>query len=209
MAELELPDYVDDPRARQFTVSDDERWMVYCEAPGDAARLLVVRLHERPHRGILVVGVPAPPRPVVAKVDKKKLKPRTPASKLVIDPKAVAKATKDEPKPDPKPVKIPELPPTAYRSSWYDMLAKRNYTGAAKHLAAAKKDQKLTGWSEQLEWDSNELSLILEFWKDARRVVAAMKPDDPVRIGSGRLKFVKFQDDVLVGLFVWRLTILG
>ena len=198
VAELELPDYVDDPRARQFTVSDDERWMVYCEAPGDAARLLVVRLHERPHRGILVVGVPAPPRPVVAKVDKKKLKPRTPASKLVIDPKAVAKATKDEPKPDPKPVKIPELPLTAYRSSWYDMLAKRNYTGAAKHLAAAKKDQKLTGWSEQLEWDSNELSLIQEFWKDARRVVAAMKPDDPVRIGSVRLKFVKFQDDVLV-----------
>lgn len=198
VAELELSDYIDDPLSRQFAVSDDERWMVFCEAPGDRARLLIVRLHERPHRGTLVVGVPAPPRPVVAKIDKKRLKPRTPAAKLVIDPKAVAKAGEDEPKPAPKPVKIPELPLTVYRSAWYGLLAKRDYTAAAKHLAAARKDPKFTNWSEQLGWDSEELSLIQVFWKDLRRVVAAMKPDDPVRIGSVRLKFVKFENDMLV-----------
>ena len=66
VAELELADYVDDPLARQFAVSDDERWLVYSRGPADEAPMMMVRLHERPNRGARVVGVPRhrdPPSP--------------------------------------------------------------------------------------------------------------------------------------------------
>jgi len=202
VAELELSDYVDTPLVRQFSVSDDERWLVYSQGPDADAPMMMVRLHEQPNRGPRVVGVPAAPRKVIARVDKKKAKngtAKTPAAKLVIDPKALAKkAKKDTSGKAAKPAKITRLPLTLYRDTWQKLLAARDYKAAASHLAAARRDTALAGASELLEWDGEELALIEMFWKDLRRVVSAMKPDDPVRIGSVRLKFTRFENDVLV-----------
>ena len=124
--------------------------------------------------------------------------PRTPAAKLVIDPKALAKTAKDAPAKVAKPRRVAALPLSVYRDTWQKLLAARDYKAAAAHLAAARRDGALRDSSEPLKWDDEELALILVFWKDLRRVVAAMKPDDPVRIGSVRLKFVSFENDILV-----------
>ncbi|MFP6702076.1 MAG: DUF1080 domain-containing protein [Planctomycetaceae bacterium] len=203
VAELELPDYVDDPIAGQFAVSDDERWLVYSQSPEVGALMMMVRLHERPNRGSLVVGVPAPARPVVAQADKKKMagadEPGTPAPKLVIDPKALEKSAKPSTDPAKGAVKaVPELALSVYRSTWHDLLSTRDYKAAAALLVSAGRDTGMAKFQDVLKWDAQELALIEMFWKDARRVVAALKPDDPVRFGSVRLKFVKFENDILV-----------
>ena len=210
VAELELPDYVDDPLARQFVVSDDERWLVYSRGPDDGEPMMMVRLHERPNRGPLVVGVPAPPRAVVAKAGKpgkkmaKNSEPGTPAPGLVIDPKALAAkkkkngSAKDKPGAVARKAAVPRLALSEYRDTWQRLLGARDYTAAAAHLVAAGRDKAMADSAELLKWDAGELALIEMFWKDARRVVAAMKPDDPLRIGSVRLKFVRFEKDVLV-----------
>ena len=201
VAELELPDYVDDPLARQFAVSDDERWLVYSGGPSATAPMMMVRLHQRPNRGTLVVGTPAKPRPVVAKVDPKmsgKDREKKSAVKLMVGPKALAKAVKESPSKPAKSVKITELPLSTYMASWQKLLATRDYTAARSHLAAARRNPVLSDVDGLLEWDAQELASIETFWKEARRVVSEMKPDDPVRIGSVKLKFVKFENDNLV-----------
>ncbi len=211
VAELELTDYVDDPLARQFAVSDDERWLVYSRGPDEGAPMMIVRLHERPNRGVRVVGVPAPPRAVVARADTagkpgKKMasnsEPGTPAPGLVIDPKALTSkkngSAKDKPGAAAGKAVVPRLALSIYRDTWQRLLGARDYTAAAAHLAAAGRDKAMADSAELLKWDAEELALIEMFWKDARRVVAAMKPDDPVRIGSVRLKFVRFEKDILV-----------
>ena len=212
VAELELPDYVDDPLARQFAVSDDERWLVYSRGPDEGEPMMMVRLHERPNRGVPVVGVPAPPRAVVAQSDKagkpgKKMagnsEPGTPAPGLVIDPKALASkkkngSAKDKPGSAAAKPAVPRLALSEYRDSWQRLLGARDYTAATAQLAAARRDKSMADSAELLKWDGEELALIEMFWKDARRVVAAMKPDDPVRIGSVRLKFVRFEKGILV-----------
>ncbi len=201
VAELELPDYVDDPLARQFAVSDDERWLVYSGGPSATAPMMMVRLHQRPNRGTLVVGTPAKPRPVVAKVDPKmsgKDREKKSAVKLMVGPKALAKAVKESPGKAAKSVKITELPLSTYMASWQKLLATRDYTAARSHLAAARRNPVLSDVDGLLEWDAQELASIEMFWKEARRVVSEMKPDDPVRIGSVKLKFVKFENDNLV-----------
>ena len=66
-----------------------------------------------------------------------------------------------------------------YRDTWQRLLGARDYTAAAAHLAAAGRGKAMADSAELLKWDAEELALIEMFWKDARRVVAAMKPDDP------------------------------
>jgi len=202
VAELDLPEYTDDRLSRQFAVSDDERWLVYRRGPEDGDPLMMVRLHEHPFRGARVVGVPAPPRQVVARGDKKTTaKPaRTPAEKLKIDPKSLVgtdKKTTKNTKPV-KPRRVPDLALTTHMRRLEALLANRDYEAAKTYLAEAASDKALSQWAELLTWDREELQLIEAFWVDARRVASEMKPDDPVRIGSVRLKFVRFEDGVLV-----------
>ncbi|MBQ19077.1 MAG: hypothetical protein CMJ65_18370 [Planctomycetaceae bacterium] len=201
VATLELAHYVDDPDSRQFTVSDDERWMIFCDDPRDGGRLFLVRLHERPFWGVVAVGRLAPPRAKVARVDpKKQAVAKTPAPGLVIDPKALKKKKEavDSAKTPPKPVKVPPLAVSGYRVGWRDLLAARDYEGASKYLATARRDPGMSSWAEEIGWDAEELAHVLAFWKDVRRVVAALKPGDLVRIGSVRLKFVRFEAGLIV-----------
>ncbi len=200
VATLELEHYVDDPHSRQFTVSADERWLIFCDDPRDRGRLFLVRLHDRPHWGAVVVGHQAPPRPKVAQVDPdKKAMVKTPAAGLVIDSKALKKKqAADSPKTPPKPPRVPPLAVSGYRVGWRDLLAARDYEGAAKHLVAARRDPAMSSWAEEIRWDSEELAHVKAFWESVRRAVTALKPGDLVRIGSVRLKFVRFEADMLV-----------
>ena len=111
---------------------------------------------------------------------------------------ALAKSAKESPKKAAKPAKVTELPLSTYMVTWQKLLATRDYKAARSHLAAARRDPVVSGVDGLMKWDAQELASIETFWKEARRVVSEMKPDDPVRIGSVKLKFVKFENDILV-----------
>ena len=196
IATLELEQYQHTPHARQFCVSDDERWMVFCDDPETGGRLYLVPLSEKPQWGPTVVGHPAPARSVVVKSHQKPKIP--PAPELVGKPKKSQTKKKEPPEAAPKDPRLLPLPVVNYRGRLRELLAGRQYDEAEKFISTAVRNPALGKWQEQLIWDREELAKIRGFWKDVTASVLKIRPDTTIRIRNIGLKFVKFQDGELV-----------
>jgi hypothetical protein len=194
IAKLNLPNFKLSRRHRQFFVTSDEQWMVYCDDPAAGGDLYLVRLSDAPQWGVAATGEPIEPRVVAAADSPDSDKPDSDKSD------STEPAGDGPPKEAPKPVdprSLP-LPYSVFRAKFTDLLANRKYDEAETLLEKAAADPELADDAESIKWDAADFALVRAFWKHVEEAVARLKPDDEVRIGGIRLAFVKRDGKAIV-----------
>ncbi|GAB4137212.1 MAG: hypothetical protein Tsb009_04670 [Planctomycetaceae bacterium] len=180
IAKFNIANYQPTPNRRSYFLTDDEQWLFY-ENRGD---LFMLRVADKKRIGYVARGESIPQRIKVAKVPMTKRKapvdvPPTKPQKKQIDPR-----------------KIP-LPYPEFRQQFKKLVGKRNYSIARKLAQTALKEKRLQKDQNLIRWDLEDLDRIIAFWQDVRTALKSYKPDDVIRIGNARLKFVSFKNDVL------------
>lgn len=180
IATLKLEGYVAAPNRRQFTVSDDEQWLIYSNNAEDGD-LFMVRLVNGPGWGLAPRGKSiAPLQQVVTRSEE----PETPESKpeetaAPIDPRSLP------------------LPYATFRDGFRSLMAERRYDEAEKSASDALKDDKLAVDRDLISWDLAEAEETKRFWNDVNEAVAKLKPGSAVRVAGAKVDFVKFEEGVL------------
>lgn len=179
IAELDLPNYKASPSHRQYFLSDNEQWLFYCDDPLAGGDLHMLRVSRTPGWGVVAVGKTIPDRVIAtaAAADKpaddvEKAKP--------VDPRSLS------------------LPYTAHRTSLRKLLLERKYDEARRLIGQVAEATQLKDDAELIAWDAADLGQLDAFWLDVERALTELKPDDDVRIGSAKLKFVSFADGTIV-----------
>lgn len=179
IANLNLPDYRHDPHRRLFWVSEDEAWLFYSAnvAGGD---LYAVRLFQSPGWGYAPKGEKIAPRVMVAET-----KSVDPDTLPFIPPEVKPKAAEKKP-PYPK-----------FREDFVKLLNDRDYEKADQLLNEASKDPAFRLDEEVLKWDREEWQAITGFWNSLRERLRTMPPDTVINIRTAKVKFVKFEGDII------------
>ena len=178
---LELDNYVASEDRRQYCVSADEQWMIYCQNTNRESDLFIVRLSDRSNFGFAVTG--------------KSIEDKAPEV-VVNEPEDPEPKMPDKPVEPAPPVKLTY---DDFRTQWLSALRDRNYLAARQLLKNHRGDFDGTAFSDAVEWDSMDLSAIEKLHADARQSLAALKLDDDVRIGGNKVKFVSFENETLTG----------
>jgi|GEM_PF-623416 len=184
-----IPELVESPLSRQITVSHDEQWVIFCDAPEQGGDLYLLRLSNGPQWGIAPTGKPVPPKAALVKT----VKPSASEELMPLMP---------EPKPEsqPKPVdprSLP-LPYTSHHTTLTTLLAARQYPEAEALLAAAKNNPALQPFAEPLSWDEEEFQAITGFWKDIETITSGLKPGQKLLFGISEFEFTGLSDGALV-----------
>lgn len=177
---LKLDGYVAAPNRRQFTVSDDEQWLIYSNNPEDGD-LFMVRLANGPGWGLAPRGKTIPPlQQVATKKEEPETPEATPDAAVQIDPRTLP------------------LPYTAFREGFRSLMGERRYDEAELAARDALKDDKLAADRDLIQWDLAEVEETKRFWVDVNDAVAKLRPGATVRVAGAKVDFVKFEDGVLV-----------
>lgn len=185
IGELELDNYVESPRHRQYFVSSDEQWLYYCDDPKSGGDLFMVKLSAGPQWGVLPRGKSIPPKTAVVMVEV----PTEPDVPVETAPK-------------PKPVD-PRSLPLAYTSHWesfVSLMGIRNYEAAEGSLRNAKSNPAMQKFTAQLKWDEDDLQIVRAFWKKLEEALMKVERGDDLRLGTLRLQFIEYADGEIVGL---------
>ncbi|RMG42072.1 MAG: DUF1080 domain-containing protein [Planctomycetota bacterium] len=196
IAELQLEGFVPSAGHRQFWVSHDEQWLVYCDDPQQTADLYLVRLFYGPHWGVAPVAKPIPQKQFVEIVQRPKNTNGTTAAEAPDEPFDPMEKPPVQTPTDPRAV------PLAYADHWKlfrTLLVERKYDEAEALIRAARGNPQFDRWHELLDWDADDLQAIREFWADIDRGLSTFEPGEPVRIGMTRVEFVKYADGMLIG----------
>ena len=186
IAQFDLPAYRPSPRHRQYWVSENEQWLLYCDDPQSGGDLFLVKLAEQPGWGLTLRGEPIEQRVMAAgeppplRTRPEPARPETPQERPV-DPRSIPLAY------------------TQHREKLLQAVTARDYDAAAEIVAAARKNPDLTAAAELIDWDAADVALLQLFWEDVLAAVEALQPGDEFRDGSLRLEFVRFENGALVG----------
>lgn len=182
---LELPNYVHSEERRQFHVSTDEQWMVYSDQAARDANLHMVRLSRGRGLGLVVTGKPIAAKQETTVAETEPTKPS--------DTPGASSPTTEQP-PAREPLSYP-----VFRQQWLRLLGERDYDAASSLLEEHRSDFAGTDFANAIKWDEADLAVLLRFEEDARRALSVMRPGADMRLGTTRVKFVKFEDDVVYG----------
>lgn len=177
---LELPNYVPTDSRRQYFVSADEQWMIYCQNPERDADLYLVRLSAGPSFGFAVTGKPIAARPVE-----------------VVETTAPKQPDPQPPEPEPEPVQVYTY--AEFRTVWLDLLRQRQYTAALEMLDQHEADFAGTAFTELAVWDRSDLAKLLRFEQQVQQALNKLQPGDEIRMGAVKLNFVGFDGETVTG----------
>lgn len=177
LANLQLPNYPRQSNHRCFWITEDEEWLYYSGETG-AGDLYVVRLFNGPNWGYAPRGEKIAPRVTIAETQ-----PVDPDSMPFI-PMPVSE------KPEEKGPPYPE-----FRKQFVELLKKREYETADQALKEAMENPRFKEDQTVLEWDRSEWQSVTGFWKSIREHLQNRKPGTEFKIGTVKVKFVKFDGD--------------
>lgn len=186
IAQLDLPGYRHSPRHRQYWVSEDEHWLLYCDDPETGGDLYLVKLAEQPGWGVALRGEPIEQRVMAANEP-----PPRRERPMPVEPE-----TPEERPVDPR--NIP-LAYTLHRAELLEAVAARNYDAAAEIVAAARENPDLAAAAELVEWDAEDVAELRLFWENVTAAAQALQPGEEFRDGSLKLEFVRYENGALVG----------
>jgi hypothetical protein len=178
--EVLLDNYSSSPRHRQFWLTEDEQWMIYCDDPQKSGDLFVVRLTEGPGWGRQYVAKPVADKISVAKVE-----------------------TEEKPMPEstPKETVDPRTLPLPYTVHWAELSKLLGTDRKSDQAIALVRQSQQKGELEHdrqlLDWDLELAESLAEFDRDVSRALTSLKPGTTVRIAGTRFEFVRFEDDIL------------
>ena len=179
VAELEPAGYEESPRHRQFWVTDDEQWLVFCNNPRAAGDLFVTRLSDGPAWGRSVVG------------------------KSVVNKMVVANAEPEEkPKPEPMPTDTvdPRSQPLAYTTHWaklIKLLEANKGDEAAALVKQALTQKEFRNDRELLGWDQQLAEALTEIDREVLQSVQQLKAGAAIRVGGTRFDFQRADGETL------------
>lgn len=187
IATLSLAGYHPSARHRQFWISDDEQWMVYCDDPEEGGDLYLVRILDRPGWGVALTGEPIEQKTMAAAEPAPTPRTRTPAE----TPAEPAGRTVD--------LRSIPLPYTEFRARLLESIAARDYEQAARLIEEARSDPALGPAAELLAWDAADVGELTLFWQDVLAAAGSLQEGDTFRDGSLKLEFVRWEEGALVG----------
>lgn len=179
---LQLLGYVPAEGRRQYCVSGDQQWMVYCDDPAGKADLFLVRLSESPGWGVAPVGKPIPPKQMVAETN------GTPAET------ETKPAEMESERPDPRTV---ALPYAEYVREWKSLVAARNYDAAETLTRKSLERPDFADSRAVLETDLKILQDLQRFKMLAQAACERMKAGDEFSFKTIRVKLLDYKDGVL------------
>jgi hypothetical protein len=179
VAELEPKDYAESPRHRQFWVTDDEQWLVYCDNPRAAGDLFVMRLSDGPGWGRSFLGKPVPNKMEIANVE-----------------------PEEKPKPEPVPTDTvdPRTLPLPYTTHWdkFVKLLEANKGDEATALVKQAQGRKEFGNDrELLAWDLQLADALTTIDREVLQGVQELKAGAPIRVGGTRFDFDRLDGETL------------
>lgn len=177
VAELSLDGYTQSPLHRQFWLTEDEQWLIFCDNPDSSGDLFIVRLSDGPGWGRQIVG------------------------KTVADKRMVA-GPEPASQPDPTPAETIDsrTQPLPYTTHWKALIQRlqANQGDEAVALVQQALTQKtLQGDRELLNWDLKLAEDLAEFNLDVARSVQSLKPGEVVRAGGIRFEFDRAEGQTL------------
>lgn len=179
LANLDLPKDRPQSDRRSFWVTEDEEWLYYSGGNG-SGDLHVVRLFNGPNWGYAPHGEEIASRVTIAET-----KPMDP-NKLPFIPMPLPE----------KPVeKGPPYP--EFRKQFVELLKNREYEKADQALKEAIADPRFEQDQTVLKWDRAEWQSVTGFWNSVREQLQKLKPETEFKIGTVKVKFVKFEEDVI------------
>ena len=164
-------------QARQFCLSDDETWLWGSDGPRGREALFALKIQAAPTHGVVVRGRSVPHEPPAPPPD-----PSAPPA-----PPPVAK-------PAPK---LAPLPYWEFRRGFERALADLDWQTAGELLTAARADQALAEQRTLLEWDTDELRNVTEFWTRLERNCGTLKAGESLRLRGKPQLFDSYADGVL------------
>lgn len=180
LRELMIPGYATGSLRRQFHVTEDEQWMIYCLDPASAPDLYLVHLSETPGRGAVPLGKVIPPKPQATVAD---AAPMTPAENP-------AEAT-------PPAAELSPLPFSVYAREWNRLVGERKYNEAAQLTRRGLDDPALASSAAVLRGDLVVLQDLQRFRKLASDAFSRMSPGTAFTIGTVRVEWLRFEDEIL------------
>ncbi|MFM7161387.1 MAG: family 16 glycoside hydrolase [Planctomycetaceae bacterium] len=166
-----------DPQARQFCLSDDETWLWGSDGPRGREALFALKIQEAPTHGVVIRGRTVPHEPPTPPPD-----PSAPPA----PPPFV--------KPSPR---LAPLPYWEFRRNFERALADLDWQTAGELLTAARAEEALAEQRTLLEWDSDELKLVTEFWSRLERNCETLKAGESLRLRGKPQVFDSYADGVL------------
>ena len=161
-------------------MTDDEQWLFYVPDPIGQADLWVTRLYDGKGWGTVAIGHTIEAKTEVAMAPEAPKQPNEAVGPKV-DPRSLV------------------LSYTTFSSEFQKLLAEKKYDAADDLIKQSLASPDFAQDKEQLGWDKDDVSRIKAFWSDVRQAVARLKVGDMVRIGASRVRFIRFENDVLVG----------
>ncbi len=179
VVEIAPENYSESVQYRQYSVTDDEQWLFYCDKPGRSADLYVVRLSDGPGWGRSYLGKPAPNKMVVATTE-----------------------PEEKPKPEPMPTETVDArnTPLAYTSHWAELLALLEANRGDDAVALVKeamKQKKMSQDKELLAWDLQLAEALAELEKELQAALRALKPGAMIRVAGSRFEFESYDGETL------------
>lgn len=199
---LNLTGYVTVPERRQFWVSEDEQWMVFCPNPLRNADLFLVRLLDEPNWGVALRGRSIPPREPAESVMHSDVpsNPGTQPQENTAQPNATPPTdggSGSEPQPEPAELALSHY--DGYRAWLTDLLATRDFDAAAQFVTRALGESRLEPQRELIEWDQQDVADAAAVWETFRQGLGMLKPGDPIRLGALKVDFVSFDGATIRG----------
>ena len=179
VVEISLEDYTQSPQHRQFSVTEDEQWLFYCDKPGRSADLYVVRLSDGPTWGRSYVGKSVPNKMTVATTE-----------------------PEDKPKPEPMPTEAVEartspLPYTTHWAELLNLLEANRGDDAVALVKEAMKQKKMSQDKQLLAWDLQLAEALAEMEKELQAALRALKPGAMIRVAGTRFEFESYDGETL------------
>lgn len=164
---------------RQFFVTDDEQWLFYVPDVKNAD-IWVARLMEGRGWGTVARGRTIDPKVAMVAAPETPTQPTGPV----------------EPQIDPRTL---ELSYTQFDRDFRKLLSEKRYDEAEKLLNKSKAMPRFALDKEPLSWDQQNLDRIKRFWDEVHAAAKQLKVGDEVKIGSARVRFIRFENGVIIG----------
>jgi predicted small lipoprotein YifL len=177
VAELSLDGYTSSPRHRQFWLTEDEQWLIFCDNPDSSGDLFIARLSDGPGWGRQIIGKTLAVKPMIAGSEPESQSDPTPTDTI---------ESRSQP-----------LPYTKHWKSLVQLFEANQGDQAVALVQQALTQKNLQGDRELLNWDLKLAEDLAEFNRDVARSVQSLKPGEVVRAGGIRFEFQRAEGQTL------------